>query len=438
MNNLFKRLSLTVGLPLIAAFLFTACSDDYNPTADNPDEELNIVETAEDAGNFTTLLTVATDLGLAETLQNEELTVFAPTDAAFEALPDGLLENLTDAQLTEIILYHVLEGSVESAQIEAQQDAETLQGERLFLQSDDSGVTVNGSTSVISADITASNGVIHAVDQVLLPDAFGTVVDNAVKRYDLTTLVGLVTDQGLASTLADTEAEFTVFAPTNAAFEAISSTLETLSDDQVTNTLLYHVLGSAVQASQLSESQTVATLNNDEEILIEVSEGVVTINGSATVQIADVVSSNGVIHIIDGVLIPEALGGGIPTSGNATANITINNVGSSAWRFTDVEGTGVDVQTGIDNATLTLDEGGRYTITNLGASGHPFQLRDASGNVLIAARGGGSLQNDEDVNVVVDEGNGTITFTLTGALADQVATYICEFHPSMVGDLVVN
>ena len=574
MNNLLKRISLFIGLPLLAIFLITACSDDDNPTADNPDQELNIVETAEDAGNFTTLLTVATDLGLAETLQNEELTVFAPTDDAFNALPDGLLDNLTEAQLTEIILYHVLEGTVESNQIEAQQDAETVQGERILLQSDANGVTVNGTTSVINADISASNGVIHAVDevllpaefrdpgvieaaeaagnftilldavesagltttlqflgdftvfaptdaafealgietvealtdeqltnvltyhvlngevpssalqpeqtvtalnqenlfitleidkvtvngtanviqadidvrngvihavdQVLLPDTFGTVVDNAVKRYDLTTLVGLVTDQGLASTLADTEAEFTVFAPTNAAFAAISSTLETLSGDQVTNTLLYHVLGSAVQASQLSESQTVATLNNEEEILIEVSEGVVTINGSATVQIADVVGSNGVIHIIDEVLIPEALGGGIPTSGNATANITINNVGSSAWTFTDVEGNGVDVQTGVDNPTLTLDEGGRYTITNLGASGHPFQLLDASDNVLIAAGGGGTLQDDEDANVVVNEENGTIAFTLTGALAEQVATYICEFHPSMAGDLVVN
>lgn len=574
MNNLFRRISLFIGLLLMAVFLITACSDDDNPTADNPDQELNIVATAENAGNFTTLLSVASDLGLAETLQNEELTVFAPTDDAFAALPDGLLNDLTDAQLTEIILYHVLEGTVESNAIDAQQDAETLQGERILLQSDADGVTVNGSTSVINADISASNGVIHAVDevllpaefrdpgvieaadatgnftilldaiesvgltttlqflgdftvfapsdaafeelgietvdaltdeqltnvltyhvlngevpssalqaeqevtalnqenlfitlesdevtvngtanvtqadidvrngvihavdQVLLPDAFGTVVDNAVKRYDLTTLVDLVTQQNLAETLADTESEYTVFAPTNAAFESISSTLSTLTDQQVTNTLLYHVLATAVESGELSESQRVMTLNNDEEILIEVSEGVVTINGSATVQVADVVGSNGVIHIIDEVLIPEALGGGIPTSGNSTANITINNVGSSAWTFTEVEGDGVDVQTGVDNPTLTLDADGRYTITNLGASGHPFQLRDGSGNVLIAAGGGGTLQDDEDANVVVDEEAGTIAFTLSGALADQVATYICEFHPSMVGDLVVN
>lgn len=574
MNTLIKRLSLFVGLPLLAALLFTACSDDNNPATGEPNQELNIVETAEEAGNFTTLLSVATDLGLAETLQNSELTVFAPTDAAFEALPDGTLDGLTDEQLTEIILYHVLAGTVESNQIAAQQDAVTEQGERILLQSNANGVTVNGSASVISPDVAASNGVIHAVDEVLLPaefrepgiietaeeagnfsillgaiedagltttlqflgdftvfapsdaafealgietvesltdeqlsnvltyhvldgevpssalqpeqtvtalngenvfitvdngdvtvngtsnvatadintrngvihavdgvllpDAFGNVVDNAVKRYELTTLVDLVTQQNLAETLQDTEANYTVFAPTNAAFEAISSTLSTLTDEQVTNTLLYHVLASAVEAGDLEASQTVATLNNDEEILIEVTDGVVTINGSATVQIADVVGTNGVIHIIDEVLIPEALGGGIPSETEVSANITIENVGSNAWNFTEISGEGATAETGVNNAALTLDEGLRYTVTNLGAAGHPFELIDVNDDVLIAASGNGSLQDDADANVVVDDEAGTITFTLTGALADQVAAYLCEFHPSMVGDVIVN
>lgn len=572
MNTQFKRLALLLGLTVLTAFLLTSCSDDDNPTAG--DTELNIVETADNAGNFTTLLSVVQELDLDGTLANDELTVFAPTDAAFDALPNGFLNDLTDEQLTEIITYHLLEGSVTSDQIETQQDAETVQGERLLLQSTAEGVTVNGSTSVISADIEASNGVIHAVDeillpadfrepgiietaeaagnfsillgaiedagltttfqhlgpftvfapsddafnelgietvealtdeqltdllayhgiegeapssalqpeqtveslngenlfitldsdvvtvngtatvtspdittengiihavdQVLLPDAYGTVVDNAVKRYDLTTLVDLVTQQNLAGTLSDEDAEFTVFAPTNAAFASISETLGTLTDQQVTNTLLYHVLDSAVEAGTLGESQTVATLNNGEEILIEVSEGVVTINDAATVQVADVIGTNGVIHIIDAVLIPEALGGGNPNSGNVSANITINNVGSSAWRFEEIDGEGASATLNEDNATLTLDEGLRFTVTNLGASGHPFQLLDANGNVLIAAGGGGSLQDDADANVVVDDTAGTITFTLSGALAEQVASYICEFHSAMQGDVTVN
>lgn len=574
--NLFKRLCLFVGIPLLSILLITGCSDDNDiPTVDEPPEsELNIVETAEEAGNFTTLLSVASDLGLAETLQNEELTVFAPTDDAFAALPDGLLDDLTDSQLTEIILYHVLAGTVQSSQIETQQDATTEQGERVLLQSNANGVTVNGSSSVIAADITASNGIIHAVDevllpaafrepgiietaeaagdfeillgavesagltttlqflgpftvfapsdqaftdlgietvesltedqlsdvltyhvldgevpssalqpeqtvtalngsnlfitlandevfvngtssvfladvnakngiihavdQVLLPDAFGNIVDNAVKRYDLTTLVDLVVQQDLATTLSDDTAEYTVFAPTNDAFEAISETLEGLTDDQVTNTLLYHVLGSAVEAGDLGESQIVETLNSGEEILIEVADGMVTINGGATVQIADVVGTNGVIHIIDTVLIPEELGGGIPTEGEVSANITIENVGSSAWNIVEIEGEGASGDLGTDNASITLDEGLRFTVINLGAGGHPFQLRDSNGNVLIAAAGNGSLQNDEDANVVVNDQEGSITFTLSGELAAQVATYNCQPHAAMEGQLIVN
>jgi len=290
---------------MLVFFSFASCDDDNSISG--PNQNLDIVETMQDSGEFSTLLSLATELGLVETLENNELTVIAPTDAAFDALPDGLLDDLTDEQLTEIITYHLLDGNVETGQIGETQDAVTNQGESIFFRNTGSSVIINGTASLSLADLSATNGVVHAVNKVLLPDAYGTVVDNAVKRYDLSRLVGLLIDRGLVSTLDDTESEFTVFAPTNAAFSSISSTLGVFTEEQVDSTLLYHVLGSAIQASQLSESQSVATLNAGEEILIEVSEGVVTINGSAAVQIADVISTNGVIHIIDEVLIPEAL-----------------------------------------------------------------------------------------------------------------------------------
>lgn len=573
-KNVFKRLLLFAGIPLLSLMLITACGDDNPYTTDtpDPDDDLNIVETADDAGNFTTLLSVATDLGLGDVLANEELTVFAPTDDAFAALPDGLIDELTDEQLTEIILYHVLAGTVLSNQIDTQQDATTEQGERILLQNVGGAVTINGTSSVIQADVQASNGVIHAidevllpadfrepgiieaadaagdfgilldavenagltttlqflgpftvfapsdeafnefgieaveglsteqltevltyhvldgsvpssaleptqtvsalngdnlfitadngdvtvngtssvlladvetangtihaVDQVLLPDAFGSVVDNAIKRYNLTTLVDLVVQQDLAATLSDEEAEFTVFAPTNDAFDAISETLGGLDSEQVTNTLLYHVIGAAVQSGDLEESQTVATLNDGEEILVEVENGIVTINGEATVQIADVVGTNGVIHIIDAVLIPGELGGGIP-SDESDATITINNVGSSAWVIEEIEGEGASADLGEENTPLTLEEDRRYTIVNLGAGNHPFQLRDADGNVLIAAAGNGSIQDYEPANVVVNEDEGSISFTLTGGLAEAVATYNCQPHRAMEGDVIV-
>ena len=305
MNYNIKHYSLLISLLLLATLLITACSDDNSISG--PNQDLDIVETMQDSGDFSTLLSIATDLGLVETLKNNELTILAPTDEAFEALPDGLLDELTDEQLTEIITYHLVAGSVVTSDIGETQDAVTMQGESIFFQNNGSSIIINGTASVALADLSATNGVVHAVNQVLLPDEYGTVVDNAVKRYNLSTLVGLLTDRGLVSTLADTDADYTVFAPTNAAFSAIRTTLGVFTEAQVDSTLLYHVLDSAVLSSQLSESQSVATLNNGEEILIEVSEGVVTINGSATVQVADVNSTNGVIHIIDEVLIPEAL-----------------------------------------------------------------------------------------------------------------------------------
>ena len=306
-----KKVSFIVFTLLLTLFLVTSCSDDNNNIS-GPNDDLNLVETAEDYGNFSTLLSIVSDLGLTETLQNNELTVLAPTDAAFEALPEGLLESLTDEQLTGIITYHLIGGTVGTGDIGATQEAVTLQGESVFIRNTEISVIINGTSSVALADLSATNGVIHAVDEVLLPDSYGTIVDNAAKRYDLSTLVGLLDDQGLISTLADEDAEFTVFAPTNSAFSAIRTTLDLYTEDQVTSTLLYHVLGSAVEASQLTESQTVATLNDGEEILIEVSDGVVTINNSATVEVVDVVSTNGVIHIINDVLIPEALSDIIP------------------------------------------------------------------------------------------------------------------------------
>jgi len=577
-NNIFKKLLIFILAPLLGAFIFTACSDDTPTTPPVEEEpELNIVETADEAGDFTILLELATRVGLDEALAESELTLFAPTDDAFGNIDSDVLESLTDEQVTTILSYHVLEGAVTSGQIGGQQDAETLLGELLLLQAND-GVTINNFSSVVAADIEASNGVIHAIDEVLLPqdirialgasnildvavqtdgydilvdaieragltttiqflgpfttfapsnevfeafgvdnvealtdeqladiltyhvlsgevfagdlaptntvesvngdnlfitadgdevvingttnvvvpdiqatngvihaidglllpDAFGNVVDNAIKRYELTTLVDLVVQQDLAETLSNPEAEFTVFAPTNDAFDEISETLAGLDDEQVTETLLYHVLGAIVLAGDLEESQRVETLNDGEEILVEFADGVVTINDNAVVQVADVEGTNGIIHVIDAVLIPGALGGGAPDEEEISANITIENDGSSAWLIREIDGDGAAGESDEQNAALTLDDGLRFTVTNLGADNHPFQLRDADGNVLIAAAGDGSLQDNEDINVVVDDDEGTITFTLTGDLAANVATYNCQPHADMEGVLTVN
>ncbi|MFQ6546678.1 fasciclin domain-containing protein [Aestuariibius sp. 2305UL40-4] len=132
--------------------------------------EKDIVDTAVEAGNFTTLATALEAAGLVETLKGEgPFTVFAPTDEAFAALPEGTLEQLlaNPDQLAAILTYHVVAGSVESTQLEDGMTPTTVNGATVEIDLD-SGVMVNQAT-VTSADIMASNGVIHVIDQVILP-----------------------------------------------------------------------------------------------------------------------------------------------------------------------------------------------------------------------------------------------------------------------------
>ena len=135
----------------------------------------NLVETAQQAGQFGTLLAAAEAAGLVETLTGEgPYTIFAPTDAAFEALPEGTVETLlkpeNQQQLADILLYHVVPGKVMSTDLQDDMEAETaLSGQTVTIDLDD-GVTVEGAT-VTSADVEASNGVIHVIDKVILPES---------------------------------------------------------------------------------------------------------------------------------------------------------------------------------------------------------------------------------------------------------------------------
>ncbi|MEL6952453.1 MAG: fasciclin domain-containing protein [Pseudomonadota bacterium] len=135
-------------------------------------DELDIVDTAAEAGNFTTLLAAAEAAGLVDTLKGEgPFTVFAPTDEAFAALPEGTVESLLEEenrdQLIAILTYHVVPGAVMSTDLSDDMMATTVEGSDITIDLD-SGVMVNEAT-VIAADITASNGVIHVIDSVILP-----------------------------------------------------------------------------------------------------------------------------------------------------------------------------------------------------------------------------------------------------------------------------
>ncbi|TVQ75055.1 MAG: fasciclin domain-containing protein, partial [Balneolaceae bacterium] len=262
---------------LAFAITLNACSDDAT-SSDMQDP--SITEIAASNAQFSTLVGALQATGLDAALDGDgEFTVFAPTNDAFAALPEGTLESLTEEQLEAILLYHVLGAEVFSGQLEAQQAAQTLNGEEIFVTASGSSVTVNAAASVTTADIEARNGVIHVIDAVILPDAFGTIVDNAVKRYFLSSLVQAVIQADLVDALLG-DGPFTVFAPTDEAFAAIASVAAGLTVEELTNVLLYHVIQGEVLSTDLQPTQQVTALNG-ETLTIEVSGGAATINGSA-------------------------------------------------------------------------------------------------------------------------------------------------------------
>ena len=246
-------------------------------------------------------------------------TVFAPTDAAFAALPSGTIETLlTDptGNLAQILLYHVVAGQSLSTTLSDGQTITTLLGEDITVTIGMNGVMINNATVVV-ADITATNGVVHVIDAVLLPPAPQptTVVDIIVNSDVHNTLEAAVVAAGLVETLSGT-GPFTVFAPTDAAFAALPvGTVETLLADptgDLTQILLYHVVGSQALSTDLTNGQTVTTLQG-QTVTVSINADGVFIN-NAQVTVADIVTSNGVIHVIDAVLLPT------PTSVSQTEN----------------------------------------------------------------------------------------------------------------------
>lgn len=268
------------------------------------DSQDDIVDTAAAAGNFTTLLAAAEAAGLVDALRGDgPLTVFAPTDDAFAALPEGTVEALLadpDA-LSNILLYHVVAGAVNAETVVGLTSAETLNGSRVKVTVDGATVQINDAT-VTAVDITASNGIIHVIDTVLIPPV--DVVDTAVAG-GFSTLATAITEAGLIDTLKG-EGPFTVFAPTDEAFAALpEGTLEALlaDTDALVDVLTYHVVAGYNFAADVVTLDSAVALNGD-ELQISVGDGV-QVNDSNVV-VTDVLASNGVIHVIDAVLIPPA------------------------------------------------------------------------------------------------------------------------------------
>ena len=289
---------------LIALLLLSAI-----PLSVTADETKDIPTNASETGNHNSLVAALAHAGLVDTLSgNGPFTVFAPTDQAFTDAGIDLANFNTDEAnqtLVDILTYHVISGEVLSSALTDGMSVETLNGDNVTIGVGDN-VTINDAT-VTTADVVSSNGVIHVIDKVLLPpeDGPGDIPTIASSTGVHDVLVDAIIQAGLLYPLSD-DGPYTIFAPTDQAFIDAGINLSDFTDEDgisvLSNILSYHVTMGAVMSGDLSDGQFVTMLNR-QQVRVGVTPGGVIVNDALVTQ-ADVVASNGVIHVIDKVLMP--------------------------------------------------------------------------------------------------------------------------------------
>ncbi len=320
----------------------------------NPDATGNLVQTAVDAGTFNTLAAALSATGLDAVLTDETriFTVFAPNDAAFAELGQETIDALLadPDTLTDILLYHVLaDQNVDSATAIslAGGSVDAANTDPLQISLSDSKLFINAA-EVVVADVAATNGTIHVINKVLLPptdtseqgsddgsdsdgsgdgatgggstddgtgggtagEAGKNLIEVALEAGSFNTLAAALEATDLVAVLADENAEFTVFAPTDEAFNKLGqSTIDALlaDPDTLRDILLYHVVADQVvdSTTAISLAGSSVTMANDDTVAVSLSEGQLLLNESV-VTATDIAASNGVIHVLDSVLIPPA------------------------------------------------------------------------------------------------------------------------------------
>ncbi|WKW46706.1 fasciclin domain-containing protein [Myroides sp. JBRI-B21084] len=313
-TSLRKFASATFALATLV--LTTACSED-DSTPMMPQEK-TITTIVSENQDFSLLKSAVVKANLAETLNGTgPFTVFAPNNQAFAAsgISQETINSLSVNELSAILLYHTVAGKIIAANVPAGPNAEvaTVYGDKIYVTKDSRGVFVNG-WKVNTADISASNGVIHSIEHVLMPP-MQNIVQMAQSNANLSYLVAAVlrASQGttnVANVLATTN-NLTVFAPTNqafmnAGFPTIVS-IENADPDTLASILTYHVIGARAFSSDLSNGQTLSTLNGGNLMVLLGNQATVKGNSNSSASVitsVNMLATNGVVHVIDQVLLP--------------------------------------------------------------------------------------------------------------------------------------
>ncbi len=309
----FSKRFLAVSMVGLSSFLIS-CSDDEIIVEENS----SIVDVVVGSANFSTLESAVIKANLSSVLNgNGPFTIFAPDNEAFNVsgVTSSVIQDLSSDQLKEILLYHTLSSKVNSASIQTGSNiaVETANGDDVYITKNSNGVFVNG-WKVKQADIMASNGVIHSLERVLMPAA-GNLVEVAQANANLSYLVAAVlrASQGTTNVaqVLTSAGPFTVFAPTNQAFINAGfptiAAIEAADPNTLASILTYHVLSARAFSSDLTNGQSLTTVNGG---TLSVALGTTaTIKGKAnttasTITSVNIMASNGVVHLIDQVLLP--------------------------------------------------------------------------------------------------------------------------------------
>lgn len=273
----------------------------------------DLVSTALADGRFGILAKALTEAKLVETLQGKgPFTVFAPTDEAFKKLPEGTVESLLKPenidQLKAVLTYHVVGGAIDLAGALAAGEANTVQGAPVKISFSKGRVRVN-EAALIDADVRCSNGVIHVIDSVILPPKPANDIASVAKRSgNFKTLLAAVEAAGLTDALTGDQ-PVTVLAPTDKAFAALpKGTVETLlkseNRDQLLSILSLHAIPGEVSAGDALNAGKAKSLGGG-TLEFGIVDGLFKVNG-ATILKTDIPCDNGIIHVIDAVILPSA------------------------------------------------------------------------------------------------------------------------------------
>lgn len=297
---------MKIHIPALVAALAFAFTGAMSSAAD-------IVDTAVGAGKFKTLAAALGAADLVETLKGEgPFTVFAPTDEAFEQLPAGTVETLLKPEnkekLAGILAYHVVPGKVLAEQVVELNGAKTVNGQRVDIKVD-GGIVKVDAANVVTTDIVCDNGVIHIIDSVILPSD-KSIPEVAGGAGTFKTLLAAAKAADLVGALSG-KGPLTVFAPTDEAFaklpkETVASLLKPENKSELVDILKYHIVAGRVYSEDALSAKSAKTLSGS-SISVGVKGDAAMVNNAKLIA-TDIDAANGVVHIIDTVLMPPAKG----------------------------------------------------------------------------------------------------------------------------------